>query len=326
MTRFTRKGKRLGKQNAREPKDRLLDREKDKYRKKAHVTTIREGLISKGNSKEILKHIEKIDDLMDDGFWGFQAGMADGDGYFYKNRLRYGLSLTDIGPIKQLSDLYGTTITRQEHADEKLSDSFTTILDGNRALHFMLKVCPYLIEKREKVTELINMKIPEYHPPKIPMNIDTWSIHMGYLAGAMDAEGTVNCYPTKFHSSKNPGPYMRHFMKITNTNLRFLKKIQRFLMTLPFKWTTKDVPIRTRPRKQKKYNGELCKTAYDLEFNRKTQGIMASMLMPLLQIKRKRHNLQKFLLLRDVDNMISKGKKYPNIKPLKTKLGPSQIG
>ena len=82
MTRFTRKGKRLGNQTAREPKDRLLDREKDKYRKKAHVTTIREGLISKGNSKEILKHIEKIDDLMDDGFWGFQAGMADGDGYF----------------------------------------------------------------------------------------------------------------------------------------------------------------------------------------------------------------------------------------------------
>jgi len=323
MTRYSRKGTRLGKINTREVKPI----KRTAQSKKQKTTIVIQEALFKRNKMEGFKRIRKIDDLMDDSFWGYQAAMADGDGCFERSRKPcYKLGLTDLGPVKQLADLYGSSISKRMFFSEDLSDTFITRLHGERALHFMLKVCPFLIEKRGLVIEMINEKIPNYHPPKIPMTLNTWDVHLGYVAGAMDSEGTLNCYPITFHSSGCLGPYMKTFMRITNTNIRFLKKIQKFLTTLPFKWTTKDIPIRARPSKQKKDNGEFCKTAYDIEFNRKSQTIMAALLQPFLQIKRKRNNIDKFLLLRDVDNMISKGKKYPNIKVLKTKLGTNQVG
>lgn len=324
MTRYSRKGIRLGKQATREPSP--VTYPGSSKRKKSVI--IQKGFF-RNNKIETLKHLKKIDNLMSDEFWGYEASMADGDGTFVdstkgKDRWRYILELTDLGPVKQLADLYGTSISKCGHVNKNKSDIFVTRLGGWRGLHFMLKVCPLLIEKRTHVTTIINKKLPNYHPPKIGMTLENIGLHVGFLAGALDAEGSANCYVSSMMHQRK-GSYMKLTMNITNTNLRFLKKIQKFLTTLPFKWTLKDIPISVSHSKQKNKNGELCKTSYVLLFSRKTQGVMAAMLLPLTQIKRKRENLKKFLLLRDVDNMISNGEKYPNLIALKANLGPNQI-
>jgi hypothetical protein len=52
-----------------------------------------------------------IDQKIDESFWIYHAGMADGDGCFYtKGTLKYSLGLIDKNIIKEIANLYGTKI------------------------------------------------------------------------------------------------------------------------------------------------------------------------------------------------------------------------
>ena len=54
-----------------------------------------------------------INQKVDDSFWAYHAGMADGDGCFYEmsdTRLYYNLGLIDKNIIKEISDLYNVKL------------------------------------------------------------------------------------------------------------------------------------------------------------------------------------------------------------------------
>ena len=54
-----------------------------------------------------------INQKVDDTFWAYHAGMADGDGCFYEisdTRPYYSLGLIDKNIIKEISDLYGVKL------------------------------------------------------------------------------------------------------------------------------------------------------------------------------------------------------------------------
>ena len=62
----------------------------------------------------------KIDDLVNESFWAYHAGMADGDGCITtgkerkKEYLRYRLKLCDKNIIEEIANLYKVTITEEK--------------------------------------------------------------------------------------------------------------------------------------------------------------------------------------------------------------------
>tara|TARA_R100000656_G_C3954761_1_gene129000 strand:- start:1281 stop:2243 length:963 start_codon:yes stop_codon:yes gene_type:complete len=265
-----------------------------------------------------------------EGYWAQAAGMADGDGCFTlryngpgaKLKVGYDLSLTDREPVQWLADVYGTSISEVTYKDN-WENSFKTTLYGDRVMHFMLKVCPYLVEKRDLVTRFINKTFPDYHPRKIPMNVNNISVHMGYIAGFFDAEGSVGCKPY----AKKGNDTMRSWLTFTNTNIRPLKKMKKFLTSMPFSWTEKDITIDSyREKTQRKKNGKEKKIRYNLRINTRAQITFMAIFQPIIQIKRKAEKALKLKLLRQIDIMTGHNKwATPLHSKLDPKLGPQQI-
>ena len=242
---------------------------------------------------------QQIEEIMNEPDWAQQGGLADGDGTFAdrskykksKGSPGYKLKMKDMEPIKFLADLYGANISKTEFVNPKHKTAYIVNLYGVRALHFMKKVCPYLIEKRKYVTNLINQE-EEYTPVKIPMNLGNISLMMGYTVGFFDAEG---CIQFKLQKS---GHYKRS-VTFTNTDLRPLKKIQRFLTTKPFSY--KVITI-------KSYQKEGKKKAYILYIGTEHQTSFLSILEPLFQIKRKKKKIEKFKLYNKISKICGKNK------------------
>jgi len=269
---------------------------------------------------------KKIEAQMSNEEWGYQAGMADGDGHFRQpnemNKIGYELKLCDREPVQFLADLYGTSLSVITYPKNKnYQKAYRTMLYGQRALHFMTAVCPLLIEKRKPVTKLINQVAPDYHPPKIAMDLNSIGSQLGYIAGFFDSEGSVQC--RKAYKKKNKEVYIQRWVNLYNTDPRPLKKIQRFLTTPPIKWDKKNVPILI-DKKEKlmdlKKNGEPRKVLYQLRILVPHQLTFMALLNPLLKIKRKANKLDAFKTLRSIDIMID-SKKFPNypIRPSKKK-------
>jgi len=239
---------------------------------------------------------QQIEERMNEPDWAQQGGLADGDGSFadrrkYKAWASYKLKMKDIEPIKFLADLYGAGISKTEFVNPKHKPAYLVSLYGVRAFHFMKKVCPYLIEKRKHVTNLINQK-EEYTPVKIPMNLGNISLMMGYTVGFFDAEGCI-----EFKLQKN-GQYKR-CITFTNTDIRPLKKIQRFLTIKPFSY--KVISIWSHQEEGKK-------RAYKLYIGTKHQTSFLAILEPLFQIERKKKKIEKFKLYNKISKICDKNK------------------
>ena len=97
-----------------------------------------------------------INQKVDDTFWAYHAGMADGDGCFYEisdTRPYYSLGLIDKNIIKEISDLYGVKLCVEKRSKGH-KKFYRSSLSGKNVRHFYSKVAPYLIEKNKKVKEL----------------------------------------------------------------------------------------------------------------------------------------------------------------------------
>ena len=94
-----------------------------------------------------------IDNKVDEFFWAYHAGMADGDGCFKFNKksLCYSLNLIDKNIIEEISSLYGTKLGIVKKYKPHHTQAYSVTLSSKNAEHFYKKVYPYLIEKRDKV-------------------------------------------------------------------------------------------------------------------------------------------------------------------------------
>tara|TARA_R110002020_G_scaffold64964_2_gene171927 strand:+ start:549 stop:1382 length:834 start_codon:yes stop_codon:yes gene_type:complete len=235
---------------------------------------------------------KNVEERMNEADWSQQGGLADGDGTFtdrskYKKSARpsYKLKMKDLEPIQFLANLYGANISKTQFVSPKHKPNYIVNLYGVRAHHFMKKVCPYLIEKRKHVTNLINQQ-EAYTPVKIPMHLGNISLMMGYTVGFFDAEGCI------IFKLLKTGQY-RRVVDFTNTDIRPLKKIQRLLTTKPFSY--KGVTIRSHQAKGKK-------KCYKLYIGAKHQTSFLSILEPFFQVGRKKEKIKRFQLY----NRISK--------------------
>jgi len=189
---------------------------------------------------------ENIENRLSSSRRAYWALMIDGDGSmdFNEGTNRVRISLTAREPIQYLADLYGASISLVQYPDEEeWKDSYVVNLHGKRALHFLYLTCPYMVEKRKKATQLINLVDPSYHPRKIPMNFRKYpeliSVHMGMVVGFFDPEGSVGIkIRTTKHKTKTKGTRFYNsftqWIHFTNTNLRPLRKIKKILETWPF--------------------------------------------------------------------------------------------
>ena len=276
---------------------------------------------------ELLKNLEKNYHL---DFWSYHAGLADGDGSFLnkKKGMSYKLKLCDLAPVKSLADAYGASISKITFSQKKYTTVYCVTLYGNRADHFAAMVCPMLSEKRKFVTKLLNKKYKNYHPVKIPMNKDNIGLHLSYIAGFFDAEGSVKC-SLKHKKKKYKNGYKYHpeivtTVKMTNTELSVLKKIQQFLTSPPFNWTKNQLKIYSHLPKGKKLNGEPFKIKYDLHCNAGKGTTLMAILEPMIMIPRKKKSIKTLKLLHAVDKMVGHKTLANYPVNLKRELGPSQ--
>ena len=189
--------------------------------------------------------IERILTPIRRGYWAYAI---DGDGWIYVFKKKYikfevGISLKDREPIQELADIYGTSISVIEYQNKNWESSYKIALYGKRVLHFLRLICPYMTEKRKKVTECINIFDPNYHPPKISMNFrknpDLLKSHMGMVGGFFDTEGSVGIRIQKQkYMTKKLGEriytWLNPWVKFDNTDIRPLRKLKKLLETWPF--------------------------------------------------------------------------------------------
>jgi hypothetical protein len=279
-------------------------------------------------TEKVLTNIDK-EFPTSSGFWAYHAGLADGDGCFQilrnkSKNVRYKLKLNDLAPVKALADVYGASISKVVHSNKKWNDNYITRINGDRAYHFFKKVCPYLTEKRKQVTKLINLKFKNYHPKKIPMNKANLGIHVAYMAGFFDAEGSVKCdlkTMKRLGKKGKPIKFIRVLCKMTNTDLTALKKIQTFITSYPFTYNKKQMPIySTLPKK----NAKAKKMRYDLHISDGKELLFMALMEPAIMIPRKLEVIRKLKVLYAVDKMV--GKRLATNYPinLKKELGLNQ--
>ena len=235
------------------------------------------------------------------GYWAYAI---DGDGCISKTVKQIGviIPLKDREPVQQLADIYGTSISFIEYPEENWEPTYKTSLSGKRALHFLRLICPYMTEKRKKVTECINIFDPNYHPPKISMNFrqnpELLNPHMGMVGGFFDTEGSVGIRKREqkkmtkkfgeiFYAFLNP------WVKFDNTDIRPLRKLKKLLETWPF---TFKPTLQTRKGKDIKSNGKNKKTLYTLVIPLPQHLLFMKMFAPWILISRKRDYADKFEL------------------------------
>ena len=231
-----------------------------------------------------------IDNAVDESFWMYHAGMADGDGCFkYRNKakkdsIKYQLRLIDKNIIQELSEIYGVKISIDKKEKKHHSQRYMVTLCGKNALHFYKKVYPYLIEKRRKVEKMSEnfLKLE-----KFPVS---QSARLMWLAGYFDAEGSVTFFNQYDKVTKNY--HVKLAVRLCSTDL----KVLRYASMLINRWFNRggDETI-VRIHRKKRYNSHL-KDAYDLVVSQKTKvHLFAQSFLPYIKIKRKINKFKKII-------------------------------
>jgi hypothetical protein len=233
---------------------------------------------------------DRIDNLVDESFWMYHAGMADGDGCFkYRNKskkdsLVYQLRLIDKNIIQEISDLYETKITLDKKVKKHHCQRYVTTLNGSNAIHFYKKVYPYLIEKRKKVEEMSEKFIKL---ERFPVSQDA---RFMWLAGYFDAEGSITV--SNEYNKKSNNYNIKMIVRLTSTDL----KVLRFASKLLNRWFNSGKTETIIGIHIKKKYAERHKKCYDLRLSQMTKiHLFAKVFLPFIKVQRKIKKFKKVI-------------------------------
>ena len=225
-----------------------------------------------------------INQKVDDNFWAYHAGMADGDGCFIgKNKIYYCLGLIDKNIIKEISDLYNVKLCREKKpkGSQKI---YRVSLTSDNAKHFYSKVMPYLVEKRKKVKDICknyNVKIDDIRPIHLTQRLN-------WLCGYFDAEGHIGMRTVR---NKKFNTHTFNFKLRFTSCSKFTLRYVRHLLNTIFNRNGEKSIASLYKKIDKRENRKQC---YDLEV-RQAQKIhlFARVFHPHIKVKRKKDKFKK---------------------------------
>ena len=219
--------------------------ETKKKEKKTDIFLIRES------SSKNLKDVEDISKWMGENFSvserQYFAGMMDGDGYvgvrIPKNRKHLKLSVVlelrhdHAEPVTRLAELFDLSISKKLYLDRtNTQPSIKVELSGIKARLFLICIYPYMLEKKKRTKEiLLKLDCPERHLP------DTREFSLEYLAGYIDAEGSV-CFRLLHTKTKtgNISSSYRYYLTLSSNDSDHLQYVKENLIKLGYDHFRKD--------------------------------------------------------------------------------------
>jgi hypothetical protein len=219
--------------------------ETKKKEKKSKIFVIRES------SSKNTRNVEGISRWMGENFSvserQYFAGMMDGDGYVGvrtpKNRKHLKLSVVldlrhdHAEPVTRLAELFDLSISKRVYLERtNTQPSIKVELSGVKARLFLICIYPYMLEKKKRIKEiLIKLDCPEKHLP------DTREFSLEYLAGYIDAEGSV-CFRLN-HSKTKAGKissFYSYYLTLTSNDTNHLQYVKENLIELGYNHFRKD--------------------------------------------------------------------------------------
>jgi len=219
--------------------------ETEKKEKKSKIFLIKES------SSKNTRDVEGISRWMGENFSvserQYFAGMMDGDGYvgvrFPKNRKHLKLSVVldlrhdHAEPIYKLAELFDLSISKRIYLVAKNTQPSVKVeLSGVKARLFLICIYPYMLEKKKRIKEiLLKLDCPEKHLP------DTREFSLEYLAGYIDAEGSV-CFRL-LHAKTKAGKInscYRYYLTLSSNDGDHLQYIKQNLIKLGYDHFRKD--------------------------------------------------------------------------------------
>jgi hypothetical protein len=219
--------------------------ETEKKEKKSKIFLIKES------SSKNTRNVEGISRWMGENFSvserQYFAGMMDGDGYvgvrIPKNRNHLKLSVVldlrhdHAEPVYRLAELFDLSISKRVYTERtNTQPSVKVELSGVKARLFLICIYPYMLEKKKRIKEiLLKLDCPEKHLP------DTREFSLEYLAGYIDAEGSV-CFRLN-HSKTKAGKInscYRYYLTLTSNDTNHLQYVKENLIKLGYDHFRKD--------------------------------------------------------------------------------------
>ena len=219
--------------------------ETKKKEKKSKIFLIKES------SSKNTRNVEGISRWMGENFSvserQYFAGMMDGDGYIGvripKNRKHLKLSVVlelrhdHAEPVTRLAELFDLSISKRIYLVAKNTQpSIKVELSGVKARLFLICIYPYMLEKKKRTKEiLVKLDCPEKHLP------DTREFSLEYLAGYIDAEGSV-CFRLNHSKTKagNICSFYSYYLTLTSNNTDHLQYVKENLIKLGYDHFRKD--------------------------------------------------------------------------------------
>ena len=230
----------------------------------------------------------KIDVLVDEYFWAYHAGMADGDGCITikeKKYLYYALTLCDRNVIEEIANLYKVSITKVKKKKKHHKQLYKCSLHSTNSKHFVSRIAPYLIEKKRYAASLCKKFNVEIKKPSTDLNL-----RFAWLTGYFDAEGHVRMRKTYDKRSKNYCFDIR--LRFTSTNILVLRFIRK-LINKYFNSNREKSIINLFSKGTVKGNR---KKGWDLEVSQTAKvHLFAKVFEPMVKIKRKKETFKRII-------------------------------
>jgi len=219
--------------------------ETKKKEKKSKIFLIKES------SSKNTRNVEGISKWMGENFSVSQrqyfAGMIDGDGYvgvrIPKNRKHLKLAVVldlrhdHAEPVHRLAELFDLSISKRVYLQRtNTQPSIKVELSGVKARLFLICIYPYMLEKKKRIKEiLLKLDCPEKHLP------DTREFSLEYLAGYIDAEGSV-CFRLNHSKTKagNITSFYSYYLTLTSNDTNHLQYVKENLIKLGYDHFRKD--------------------------------------------------------------------------------------
>ena len=217
----------------------------EKKEKKTNIFLIKQS------SSNHIKDVAGISKWMGENFSvserQYFAGMMDGDGYvgvrFPKNRKHLKLSVVldlrhdHAEPVYRLAELFDLSISKRVYLERtNTQPSVKVELAGVKARLFLICIYPYMLEKKKRIKEiLLKLDCPEKHLP------DTREFSLEYLAGYIDAEGSV-CFKLLHTKTKTGkiGSCYRYYLTLSSNDGDHLQYIKQNVIKLGYDHFRKD--------------------------------------------------------------------------------------
>jgi len=219
--------------------------ETKKKEKKSKIFLIKES------SSKNTRNVEGISKWMGENFSvserQYFAGMIDGDGYvgvrIPKNRKHLKLAVVldlrhdHAEPVHRLAELFDLSISKRVYLQRtNTQPSIKVELSGVKARLFLICIYPYMLEKKKRIKEiLLKLDCPEKHLP------DTREFSLEYLAGYIDAEGSV-CFRLLHTKTKtgNISSSYRYYLTLSSNDSDHLQYVKENLIKLGYDHFRKD--------------------------------------------------------------------------------------